>query len=176
VPPGDELTDRDIFSDCNELLLPRRRRLILGTRGPRSPARHRDRGQEQTRSPARISAVLADGSAMARATGVRPGGGRRPSHGRPGCGDRDLDQSANTRLARSTVPWDRRCRSPGRWHRRLLPLALGGGKALHPAGILDCIAGLREHRGDERQLDLAPGRPGRSLESDTATHGCDRRR
>src|SRR2546430_68942 len=58
-----------------------------------------------TRSPLRISTVFADGSAMARATGSAQGGGKRPSQGRPGIAVTAVwMRSANTRLARRTVP------------------------------------------------------------------------
>src|SRR5437763_267597 len=61
--------------------------------------------RSSARSPARISTEVADGSAMARATGSDQAGGRSPSQGRPGIAVTGIwISSANTRLARRTVP------------------------------------------------------------------------
>src|SRR5947208_1509556 len=96
----------DIFSDCMSCSCSRRRSVwSSNTRTAEPDSAMGMAVRSSTRSPARISTVLADGSAIARATGSDQAGGRRPSHGRPGIAVTAVwIRSANTRLARRTVP------------------------------------------------------------------------
>src|SRR6266480_3415678 len=97
----------DIFSDCMSCSCSRRRSVWSSNTRTAEPGSAMGMAvRSSTRSPARISAVLADGSAMARATGSDQAGGSRPSQGRPGMAvTATWISSAKTRLARRTIPW-----------------------------------------------------------------------
>src|SRR5947208_2612085 len=96
----------DIFSDCMSCSCRRRRSVWSSNTSTAEPGSAIGMvGRSSARSPARISTEVADGSAMARATGSDQAGGRRPSQGRPGIAVTGIwISSANTRLARRTVP------------------------------------------------------------------------
>src|SRR6266496_1817545 len=96
----------DIFSDCMSWSCRRRRSVWSSNTSTADPGSAIGMTvKSNTRSPARISTVLAEGSAMARATGSDQAGGSRPSHERPGIAVTAVwIRSAKTRLARRTVP------------------------------------------------------------------------
>src|SRR5205807_80467 len=112
---------------------------------------------------------VAAGSAIARATGSDQGGGRSPSQGRPGIAVTGVwISSANTRLARRTVPWAATMQIAWEMastvfsHSRLADDSSSTRRAFSSA-----IAPWAR-TSDARVSSALPSAPGRSLETETA--------